>query len=107
MIVVFVLFTAFGLLIRYVECQLMLRERCNSAEVLWKMVRFQLVQPEWIEYNLIAGWLNWYLLNSLWSLGRGSLLVFSVFQICIILGLFQGFILTNIVKVGKCSIVSE
>ena len=55
MIVVFVLFTAFGLLIRYVECQLMLREGCNFAEILWKMVRFQLVHPEWIDYNLVAG----------------------------------------------------
>ena len=55
MIVVFVLFTAFGLLVRYVECQLMLRERCNFAEILWKMVRFQLVQSEWIDYNLVAG----------------------------------------------------
>ena len=55
MIIVFVLFTAFGLLVRYVECQLMLRERCNFAEILWKMVRFQLVQSEGINYNLVAG----------------------------------------------------
>ena len=55
MIIVFVLFTAFGLLVRYVECQLMLRERCNFAEVLWKMFRFQLVQSEGIDYNLVAG----------------------------------------------------
>jgi hypothetical protein len=55
MIIVFVLFTAFGLLVRYVECQLMLRERCNFAEVLWKMFRFQLVQSERIDYNLVAG----------------------------------------------------
>ena len=56
MIAVFVLFTAFGLLVRYLECQLRLRERCNFAEFLWKMVRFQLVQSEGIDYNLIAGW---------------------------------------------------
>ena len=57
MIVVFVLFTAFGLLVRYVECQLMLREGCNFAEILWKMVRFQLIQSEGIDYNLVAGFL--------------------------------------------------
>jgi hypothetical protein len=50
-----VLFTAFGLLVRYVECQLVLRKKCNFAEILWKMVRFQLLQSEGIDYNLTAG----------------------------------------------------
>jgi hypothetical protein len=54
MIVVFVLFTASGLFVRCVECQLRLREGCNFAEILWKMVRFQLVQSEGIDYNLVA-----------------------------------------------------
>lgn len=33
--------------------------------------------------------------------GRSSLLVFSVFQVCIILGLFQGFILSSVVRVTR------
>ena len=79
MIVVFILFMTFGLLVRYVECQLMLRERCDFAEVLWKMARFQLVQPERIDYNLIAGWLLNDICPSNYSFRRK--LAFGVFSL--------------------------
>jgi hypothetical protein len=51
----FVLFTAFALFVCRVECQLGLRDGNNVAGILWKMIRFQLVQSECIDYNLIAG----------------------------------------------------
>jgi hypothetical protein len=52
---VFLLFTAFGLLVRYVEFKLKLREKCKFGEILWKMSRLQLMQFEEIRYRLIAG----------------------------------------------------
>lgn len=51
----FLFFTLFGLFARYVEFKLELRKKCNFAEVLWKMIRLQLMQWEEIKYRLIAG----------------------------------------------------
>jgi lipoprotein signal peptidase len=84
---VFVLATAFGMLVRHVEYKLKMRNNRKIGEVFWKMLRFQLVQSEGIAFNLISG--------------KSMVLIFSIFQICIILGLFQGFILSGIVKVGS------
>lgn len=97
--VTFAVFTAFGLFVRYIEFKLTLRKRWNFFELLWKMARLQLMQSEEIRYNLMSGIFLLYSLNSI--LGRISLLIFNVFQICIVLGLFQSLILTSVVKVSR------
>ncbi|KAI6216369.1 hypothetical protein M3Y95_01281500 [Aphelenchoides besseyi] len=84
MILVFMLFTAFGLLVQFVEYQLKLRDKCNFAEVLWMMTGIQLAQVTKINYNLLAG--------------KISLLIFFIFQICIILELYESLILTKIIR---------
>ncbi|KAI6231706.1 hypothetical protein M3Y95_00410000 [Aphelenchoides besseyi] len=82
---VFILFTIFGSLVHYVECRLKLRERYKIAEVFWAMTGMQLSQSSnQISYKLVAGKL--------------SLLIFSIFQLLIILGLYESLILTEIIK---------
>lgn len=51
----FLLCTLFGLFVRYAECQLKLRKRCDFVDVFWRMLRLLLAQPQLIDYNLIAG----------------------------------------------------
>ncbi|KAI6172409.1 hypothetical protein M3Y98_00969800 [Aphelenchoides besseyi] len=74
MILVFMLFTAFGLLVQFAEYQLKLRDKCNFAEVFLTLRR----------------------LNE-FVLGKISLLIFFIFQICIILELYESLILTKII----------
>jgi hypothetical protein len=52
---VFVIFTGFGIFVRYVESKLKFRANCNVAEIVWKMTRLQLMQSQEIEYRLSAG----------------------------------------------------
>jgi hypothetical protein len=85
-IAVFVVFTAVGMLIRYVECKLKMRKDGNFKELFWKILRFQLMQSEDISFRLLSG--------------RVALLIFSIFQISIMIGLFQGLILSNIIRVS-------
>ncbi|KAI6210107.1 hypothetical protein M3Y96_00292500 [Aphelenchoides besseyi] len=87
---VFILFTIFGALVRYVECRLKLRERYKIAEVFWAMTGMQLSQSSnQISYKLLAG--------------KVSLLIFSIFQLLIILGLYESLILTEIIKKAELS----
>lgn len=101
MLAVFLLFTLFSFLVSYVEVFLKLRGKYSFGELAWKMLRFQLVQTENIDFKLVAGEFGYFERNDFFLfLGRCSLLVFSLLQLCIIVGLFQGFILTSVVRVG-------
>jgi hypothetical protein len=55
MLFIFSLFTVFGICVRHAECRLALREDANSLDILWRMVRFQLIQSDGIDYSLKAG----------------------------------------------------
>jgi hypothetical protein len=63
-----------------------MRKDGKFGELFWKLLRFQLMQPEEISFRLLSG--------------RVTVLIFSVFQICIMIGLFQGLILSNIIRVS-------
>jgi hypothetical protein len=55
MVCIFIVFTFFGLVVRHIECYLKLRDNKNFAEILWKMIRFQLMQADKIDYKLLTG----------------------------------------------------
>lgn len=95
----FILFTLFGMLIRYVELKLGFRKELKFTEILWQMASNMLNKPQNIKYRLISGYFFRISIINSEILGRSSLLIFNVFQISIILGLFQSLILTSVFKV--------
>ncbi|KAI6222658.1 hypothetical protein M3Y95_00916900 [Aphelenchoides besseyi] len=81
---VFVLFTVFGVLVQHVECKLKLREQYKVSEIFWNMTGIQLTKFHHINYKLLAG--------------KIALLIFLVFQIRIVVALYESLILTRIIK---------
>ncbi|KAI6180139.1 hypothetical protein M3Y98_00687200 [Aphelenchoides besseyi] len=71
----FLLFTTIGLAVQFVEWRLVLRSRLNIRELIWRMVRLQLIQYDHIGHKLISG--------------NFSVLTFSFLQCAVLLGFVQ------------------
>ncbi|KAI6204529.1 hypothetical protein M3Y94_00685000 [Aphelenchoides besseyi] len=84
LIAVFVVFTLIGLLVRRVEWRLGFRPRIRGFELMWSMVRLELLQHHGIHYHLVSG--------------NTSLLVFAFFQCAIIINLYSTYIITSVVR---------
>ncbi|KAI6180140.1 hypothetical protein M3Y98_00687300 [Aphelenchoides besseyi] len=84
LIAVFIIFTLIGLLVRQVEWRLGFRPRIRGFELIWSMIRLELLQYHGISYHLVSG--------------NTSLLVFAFFQCAIIINLYSTYIITSVVR---------
>ncbi|CAD5215487.1 unnamed protein product [Bursaphelenchus xylophilus] len=71
-------------MIRYFEAKVIRTKHIGVLESAWQMLRLQLMQPEKIYFTSLAG--------------RLSIMIFSLVQCAVLLGVFSSWILTSIIR---------
>ncbi|CAD5211172.1 unnamed protein product [Bursaphelenchus okinawaensis] len=75
---------SFCVLIRFFEANVICTQRISVLESSWQMLRLQLMQPEKIYFKSLAG--------------RFSIMIFSLVQCAVLLGVFSSWILASIIR---------
>ncbi|KAI6238627.1 hypothetical protein M3Y99_00667000 [Aphelenchoides fujianensis] len=83
-VIVWLLQWALGVLVHHVEAAMLKRTKPSAAETAWRILRIQLLQPEAFECFTLAG--------------KSSMVLFSLIQCSILLGLYSSWILANIIQ---------